>query len=294
MGTRRIIIGTLVLAAGFALGAAAPAVAQVCGDANDNDTVTVTDGVQALRLAASLSSSCEDGCDVDGSGSVTVTDGVNILRKAAGIAINESCDFTGQEANGVVNPSLSVFDTITKVPGVNGSAVTAAGTADCENDGTVETQIFQASSITTFTDCEVGGVVLDGEVFRNTIGQGLVIGFDGYRITRIKTGASLTFGGQLTVVDTQLGQRVNGTLTVTSSERGTFTLELQRILLVENGSVRDGSLIYDFTDADGGNILKILIEFDAGNELQVSVQLRNKQVKQFVLDRRTRLLRRLL
>mgnify|MGYP003693732739 CR=1 FL=1 len=75
---------------------ATPPAAQTCGDANGNDDVTVTDGVQALRAAAGLSSSCEDGCDVDGSGTVSVTDGVNILRKAAGFAINEACDFTSR------------------------------------------------------------------------------------------------------------------------------------------------------------------------------------------------------
>ncbi len=71
---------------------AGTATAQVCGDADSSGSVTVTDGVQALRAAAGLSTSCTGNtCDVDGSGSVTVTDGVNVLRKAAGIAITENC-----------------------------------------------------------------------------------------------------------------------------------------------------------------------------------------------------------
>jgi hypothetical protein len=283
------IIGTLVMVAVIAGFTAAPVSAQTCGDANGNDTVTVTDGVQALRQAAGLSSSCEDGCDVDGSGGVTVSDGVNILRKAAGLGINEACDFTGQEANGVVNPSLSIFDGITKVPGV-GSGAFAAGGLDCENDGTVETTPSPNAQVTTFTNCEITGAILDGTIGRVVLGQGIALGFQGYRITRIKTGKSLTYDGQLSVVDAQLGKRINGTLTVMSSERGTFTLEFQRILLAGDGSVREGALIHDLTNADGGKIAKIQITFDDGDLLPVSILLRNKQVRQFILNRGTRLL----
>jgi uncharacterized delta-60 repeat protein len=64
----------------------------VCGDADRNGTVTVTDGVQALRAAAGLSGVCvATTCDVDGNGDVTVTDGVNILRTAAGLRVDLRC-----------------------------------------------------------------------------------------------------------------------------------------------------------------------------------------------------------
>ncbi len=57
----------------------------LCGDANHDSAVTVTDGVQALRSAADLPSECSfyPNCDVDSNGAVSVTDGVNILRAAA-------------------------------------------------------------------------------------------------------------------------------------------------------------------------------------------------------------------
>jgi len=68
------------------------AAAQVCGDADNNGTVTVTDGVQALRAAADLSTVCTPArCDVDGSGAVTVTDAVLILRTAADLPITGEC-----------------------------------------------------------------------------------------------------------------------------------------------------------------------------------------------------------
>lgn len=64
----------------------------LCGDADLSGAVTVTDGVQVLRSAASLSSSCTpQRCDVDGSGTVSVTDGVNVLRAAAGLSAASDC-----------------------------------------------------------------------------------------------------------------------------------------------------------------------------------------------------------
>lgn len=51
--------------------------AAICGDADGNGDVTVTDGVQTLRAAAELPSTCTlPRCDVNGSGSITVSDGV--------------------------------------------------------------------------------------------------------------------------------------------------------------------------------------------------------------------------
>ena len=64
-----------------------------CGDADGSGAVTVSDGVNVLRGAAGLTSSCTQlaVCDVDGSGAVSVTDGVNVLRAAAGLSANLTC-----------------------------------------------------------------------------------------------------------------------------------------------------------------------------------------------------------
>ena len=69
--------GELTLAILLTILVAASAAAQTCGDGNGNDNDNVTDGVQALRAAADLPSSCEDGCDVDGNGTITVSDGIS-------------------------------------------------------------------------------------------------------------------------------------------------------------------------------------------------------------------------
>jgi hypothetical protein len=75
------------------LGLVPPArAADVCGDADGNGSVTVSDGVQTLRAAADLSSTCTPArCDLDGGGSITVTDGVNVLRAAAGLSVSLAC-----------------------------------------------------------------------------------------------------------------------------------------------------------------------------------------------------------
>jgi len=75
----------------WAMATAAPAGAQLCGDADDNGSITVTDGVTVLRAAAALGTCDLTRCDVDGSGDITVTDGVNVLRAAAGLSATLNC-----------------------------------------------------------------------------------------------------------------------------------------------------------------------------------------------------------
>ncbi len=86
MRTSRLIFSLLWLATAPGVAAAA------CADADDSGAVTVTDGVQTLRAAAGLSSTCTPArCDLDGGGTVSVTDGVNVLRAAAGLAVTLAC-----------------------------------------------------------------------------------------------------------------------------------------------------------------------------------------------------------
>lgn len=292
MRKRLMFTGTLLAAVMAAIAAtSAPAWAETCGDASNDDLVSVTDGVQALRAAADLSSTCEEGCDVDGNGTVTVSDGVNILRKAVGLPIVDACDFTAQEANGSVNPSLSIFDVMSKVPGI-GSASASAAAAPCENDGTVATTpVGNAQSVTTFTNCLIQGAILDGTTARAVLGQGVALGFQDFSITKVATGKTLNISGQLGVTAATNGKRIVGKLTVTRPNGG-FTLDLERILLTGDGSVRQGVLTLDFSQTTEGKILGIRITFDDGDELPVTAQLRNQKVRQFLLLRATRLLQR--
>lgn len=284
----KLVLGFLI-----AVATATPAAAQTCGDATGDGMITVTDGVQALRAAAGLSSTCDDACDVDGNGTITVTDGVNILRAAAGLAINEACDFTTQEANSVVNPSLSIFDAITKIPGVGSASATAAASS-CDNDGTIQTSVGTtgASTTVTFTNCQLGESVFNGTVGRVVLGSGIALSFQDFMITHLVTGKSITHNGQLTITTTNNGKLISGTLMNDSTVRGMFTTEFQRILRVADGSIRAGVLIYDLTNASTPHVAMIHIMFNASDEIPVTIEFRNGQTRQFILDRTTRLLHR--
>jgi len=78
-----LLVGMLALAT--------PGRAVVCGDADGNGTVSVTDGVDVLRAAVGLGDCDPSVCDVDGNGAVTVTDGVDVLRAAAGLTTLTGC-----------------------------------------------------------------------------------------------------------------------------------------------------------------------------------------------------------
>lgn len=82
-----------VFAVTLLLLAASPVCAQEqCGDADGSGTVNVTDGVQTLRAAAGLPSSCTVArCDVNDDGAISVTDGVNVLRAVAGLSVSLTC-----------------------------------------------------------------------------------------------------------------------------------------------------------------------------------------------------------
>ena len=89
--TTRTLTAALLLGAAVGLWSR-PAAAEVCGDADGNGVVSLTDGVRALRAAAALPNGCDLAvCDVDGSGTVSVTDGVRVLRAAAGLAADLVC-----------------------------------------------------------------------------------------------------------------------------------------------------------------------------------------------------------
>jgi hypothetical protein len=286
----KLVLGFLI-----AVATAAPAAAQICGDANGDGNVTVTDGVQALRAAAGLSSTCDAGCDVDGNGTVTVTDGVNILRKAAGLGIVEACDFTTAEANSVVNPSLSIFDAITKIPGVGTASVDEAATTapkPCDNDGTIVTSVGTtgAASTVTFTNCQLKESVFNGVVGRVALGSGFGLSFQNFMITHLLTGKSITHNGQLTVTFADTGKIISGKLDNDSTARGMFSTEFERILIATDGSIVQGILIYDLTNATTPKVAMIRITFNATDEIPVTITFRNGQVRQFILDRTSRLL----
>jgi hypothetical protein len=122
-----------------AVAVASPAFAETCGDADGSGAVTVTDGVQTLRAAAGLGSTCTAArCDVDDSGAVSVTDGVNVLRAAAGITVTLTCPGAQPACTtATVTVSIAVPEPIgaaTLTLGYAASAVILPGSGDAAAD----------------------------------------------------------------------------------------------------------------------------------------------------------------
>src|SRR5262249_25682298 len=145
-------------------------------------SVSVTDGVQTLRFAAGLSSSCTlEKCDVDGNGAVTVTDGVNVLRKAAGLTIAENCQSRDAKVAPLLRNTVPIFGGLTKT---SGGAQAADAANLCENEGQGGTSTFDPNlGELDFTNCLIDGLLYDG-----------TIGIDG------NTG-TLSFGIDFTLAD---------------------------------------------------------------------------------------------
>lgn len=87
----RRLASILSAACVMAVLAAAPAAAQLCGDADGNGDVSVTDGVRALQAVAGIPDRCDARCDLDGDGRTSLSDGVNVLRLAADLSAFTAC-----------------------------------------------------------------------------------------------------------------------------------------------------------------------------------------------------------
>jgi hypothetical protein len=84
-----LVVGLTLLATALPTAARAG----MCGDADDDGSVTVTDGVNVLRIAADLPGDCSTpACDPDDDGRITVTDGVIVLRLAADLSVPGACE----------------------------------------------------------------------------------------------------------------------------------------------------------------------------------------------------------
>lgn len=200
------------------------AAAHECGDADDSGSVTVTDGVQVLRSAAGLSSTCAqhgESCDVDGSGSATVSDGVNVLRKAAGLTITENCpggdDDTAAvaEVTDLLVPFLGLG--LQEVPSVNiasADAARPAATEDCEDGGSRTTDQSGVTITVTFDACRVSEAGLGS------------FQFDGFIRAQLGFGtASVTFEFIVTDLSNQKVIDFDGTLTGTPRLGGGFVVD---------------------------------------------------------------------
>lgn len=246
-----LVLGLMMLAA--------PAAAETCGDADGSGAVTVTDGVQTLRSAAGLSSSCTAArCDVDGSGAVSVTDGVNVLRKAAGLAAPDACPGAAsdgvQESVDALAPFLAFGFSFAGEVALAGSAAPAADGQDPCPDGGFRTKGFISPGLlrVSFDACRYSSPGLG----RFEFGQGLIVNFLraqvslSVRVTDLDAGTSVEFVGFFDFVPRDGGGFIgNGQDIVLTTAQGDFTLDLNQLTVDGDGHViAGGGSIEDTSD----------------------------------------------
>ena len=257
--------------------------AQVCGDADNNGDVTVTDGVQTLRAAAGLPSTCDgnSNCDVDGNGNVSVTDGVNVLRKAAGLTITEACVAnTNGEVASLLKQSIPVFGGFGQLTKI-GAASAGAANDPCENaDGTVT--FDQSNNELDFTTCRLEGLVYDGfiSVSGNTLVFDLEITDDFGGDIDFFSDNGLTFqdSGNNVILSGDLG------LTDFAGDLGDFSVTFESLVTDPNGTSIGGSILFDASDAGIDGVAAIRIGFDGSTVNPVDVIAPDQSVQHFDFD----------
>lgn len=244
--------------------------AQQCGDPDGTGTVTVTDGVNALRAAAVLPSTCDPDprlCDVDGSGAVTVTDGVNVLRAAASLPSTLDCPGIAQTIAPVVGQIQAALEI--GLGFIPSQTARAAVVSECDS-GIIDAQATQ----TIFDECRFGQLLFDG-----TISEGSTSVTFALRFTLLDTGDFLDLTGTLALN----GENVNGTLNVASSSFGGFAIGFQAvsILLSSQGTPVSGTLRIE---ADLEDILVLEEIFNGNQPVIIRVTLADESVQTFTYD----------
>ncbi len=267
---------TIVLALGLTY--AVPAAAQVCGDADGNGTVSVSDGVQTLRAAAGLSSTCTDAvCDVDGSGAVTVTDGVSVLRKAAGLPITENC---GGALASQPETVLHEIDTLFKI----GLAyATSTPVASCANgaDGAIDVTTDTDGTTTSFDTCQVDDVELFGDIILGAT----TLSFCVFEADTVGEEDFISdYDGDLTLGNAGGGRSLNGVLDVTTDSASALTVTVNGVVVVD-GKLTSGSVDVDLTDSDIADAFtRLVLMFDGSGVANVVATQANGGTENHRLD----------
>jgi hypothetical protein len=260
--------------------------AQVCGDADNSGSVTVTDGVQALRAVAGLSSTCDSNtnCDVDGNGSVSVTDGVNILRKAADLPITEACAAgTNSEIASLLKQSVPVFGGFGQLTKLGAAGGAHAADAPCENaDGSIT--VDPSNNEVDFNNCVLEGSTYDGfiSIAGNTLFFDLDLTDDAGGDIEFFTGdAGLTVqeSGDNVILAGQLG------ITDFGGDLGDFSVTFESLVTDPNGNSIGGSVLFDASASDIEGVAAIRVGFNGTSTIEpVDVILTDQSVQHFNFD----------
>lgn len=274
-----------------------PADAQVfkiCGDVDDNDSVTVTDGVQVLRAAAGLTTDCTDAiCDVDVSGTISVTDGVIVLRKAAGLSITENCI----PDDGRIDQQLSyllqfgeplVSNVLPTVVEHRQESIDNSFTCDNGEDGIYDIVVTDGQQDNTFDTCFFDNAIIDGDVENANDDPILTI-----TITDARTDETLDFAGTdgtaLLGVNVEGGVKYSGRLDGTAGferfDTADFLLVVNNLQVGTGPYPLGGSISYEFNeDSAVPDIRRARIFYDGSNLARVEVTFTDGSFKYYKFE----------
>ncbi len=286
------IVAALALALGFLAFRPTLASAQIfdiCGDVDDNGTVSVTDGVQVLRAAAELPSECTLAiCDADVDGEIGVTDGVIVLRKAALLPINDNCiPLEGtpsrqiahliQRTEPMVTDVLSVF--------VEHRDERVDQTIACSNsaDGTLDL-VFGETLDASFFDCLIDNSFINGDA--ENAGDDPIVAID---VTDQRSEETVTFEGSLRSSPLEDGYKYSGNLEAFPSfdqfDTSDFFLVVNSLEVRPPGNFPSGTVTYEIgPDTELPDVFRIRMFFDRSNLARVQVEFSDGSVANYQYD----------
>jgi len=236
----------LLVAALVALTASA-ARADVCGDANLDDVVNVTDSVLVFRRVAGLSSTAvKRTSDLDLDGVLTDADAIRTLRLAAGLADTVSC--TASQIDSFSSRSSSILRI--GAAAIPGGARIAQSTIPCANGG------FRSAGATSeeHDGCNENGLITNGIIAFDDDPQNSIFrdSYQGFSIFDLATSENLVITGTLAYDFSVANETtVTGTLDAASNLLGTFTDQYFDIVLDNNFNILETSIRTDVTSGQG-------------------------------------------
>jgi hypothetical protein len=284
----RGLVTGLVLGAVLAAAGGERAWAQVCGDATGDGTVTDTDGVQVLRAAALLSSTCTSGvCDVNGDGSINDTDGVLTLRLAALLPVETACSVATEveAASADVVPFFAVL--LPQAPGIAaGSAGIETTVEDCPAGGTrtkrdLGTQLQVQFDLCRINDPILGSYEFDGNVALNLALPQFFIRVDildltTSRLVQFEGPIDPSFGANDTVV-------FNGGPVVISTPQGDFDMTFDNFVVDQDGRPIGGAASVTDTD-DNFDLAMIAMSVNGDSTADLVASFDDGSTENFLLN----------
>jgi hypothetical protein len=284
-------MAALMICLGWLPGQAQAQIFQVCGDVDDNDVVTVTDGVQVLRAAAGLSSDCTDAiCDIDVNGTIGVTDGVITLRKAAGLAITQNCipdegSINNQVAHIIKRTQPLVSEVLSTIVLHKSEIIDNEFTCDNGEDGTYEVTFADGQQDAAFNTCLVDNAEIDGTADNSNDDPQLSL-----TILDARSVDEIAFDGGLLGINVEGGVKYSGNLEAVPlfaafEDTADFLLVVGNVSVSASGTPLGGSISLEFTeDSNVPGIRRARVFYDGSNLARVQVTFSDGSVKNYKFE----------